>query len=253
MLTKFIRINFLHYVSMSPSLNLRTGLILTSVAVAGITIAIFAANASTPAASQSATAAVGGAVELGTEQFIADWEVNEKLANQKARTNPEIVKYTDGALFVDSEYYPAALVEDNTDRIYMQIIKSRTVVGDWQTSYTVTHSGHSEIVADLTGGEITNVRANPAPDETYVLSYTDESKQLIARALEDPNAQKLLSGNSWFVRHIHSTVDWGSICPFGSCHSILIDEKERNETVGIVINSDTNQVIQVSATPGWGK
>lgn len=237
----------------SPALNIKTVLILTSIAAVGIAIAIFAVTASTQIASQSATAEVGDLPEVGTEQFIAAWEANEKLANQIARTHPEITKYTDRALFVDSEFYPAALVEDKTDRLYMHIFKNRSVVGDWRTSYTVTVSGHYEIVADFTGLEITKVRVTPAPDQTYNISYTDENKQLIARVLEDPNAQKLLSSDNWFVRHIHSTVDWGSICPFGSCHSILIDEKERNETVGIVINSDTNQVIQVGATPGWGK
>lgn len=185
------------------------------------------------------------------EDFIARWEASEKVANQRADSHPEITEYTDGAIAVSSEFYPALATEGDADKLYMHIYKTRSVVGDWQNGYTVTYSGHVEIVADFAGDQITKVDVTRADDEVFTIAFTDERKEWISQILQDPAVQKLKEGKNWYVRHIHMTGMLGEDCPFGDCRYVIIEQNDKNESLDITFNSATGKVARVVPTAGW--
>lgn len=185
------------------------------------------------------------------DEFLAKWEANEKIANEKASIHPEITKFTEGALAVNSEFYPGLTQEDGTDRMLMHIYKERNVVGDWQSEYTVTYSGHAEIVADFADNQITKVEVTQAPDEIFTIGFTDERRSWISQILEDSAVQKLTEGRDWYVRHIHMTGELGEECPFGDCRYVIIEHKDKNESLDITFNSATGTVVRAVPTANW--
>lgn len=201
----------------------------------------------------SGTAMIQPSPVVGSKEFASAWESNEKIALMKVKSNPEIIEYTTGAIAVDQEFYPAALVEDNMDRAYVHVYKNRDVVGDWQTSYTIIYSGHYEIEADFVEGQITKVNVTHAPDEIFNITFSDEEKSWIEQSLQNTSVQKLLSDKNWYVRHIHTTATFGNECPYGDCRFINIDQNDKNESLDIKFNAATKKVVSVIPTSGWDK
>jgi hypothetical protein len=189
--------------------------------------------------------------QVGSKEFVAAWDASEKIAIERSKASPEIQKYTSGAIAVDRTFYPAALIEDNTDRMYITVFKAREVVGDWKTAYVVTYTGHVEITANFAGDRITKVSATQAPDENFTIAYSEEKKSLINLVLQDPTLQKLLDGKDWYVRHIHTTLGSSAECPNSECNSVIIDQADRQESVDVLVNLATGKILHVRSTPGW--
>jgi len=224
---------------------------IAGIAVVAVFVGIFTANGSSQQTSQSATAAISEEPKIGSDEFMHSWDAKEKIANEKAKVHPEILRYTQSALGFDTEFFPATAFGESTDKMNIHVFGKRTVTGDWKTSYIVTYSNNSEIAVDITAEKIEKVKVTPAQDETFNIAYSDEKKSIIEQALSDPSVQGLTADKSWYIRHIHSTVGLGGQCSFGSCNSIIIDQNTSQESLTILFDTKTNQVVQVKQTPGW--
>jgi hypothetical protein len=195
--------------------------------------------------------AIASKPQLGTNEFLDSWDANQEKFSAAALSHPEIKKYTEGSLGVVPSYLPPEITADKKEKIEVEVDQNRVVTGDWRTSYQVTLTDRYQITADIVDGQIVNVVATPRPDETYTISFTESQKLLLEFALQNENAQALLHDNNWYVRHIHTTVDWPNVCPFGQCSSIVIDRIDSNESLVVTVNTEKNEVVQVQATPGW--
>lgn len=130
------------------------------------------------------------------------------------------------------------------------LTRARSLTGDWETSYTVTHTGRSELEVTVVDGKISSIVENTINDEILVYNFTERQKGAIRIALADDEVDSLLQG-----REIEVGVrDFG--LSFDGCgeHCALVMiylREDRTKAITVYIDLFSKMTVSVWPSGQW--
>jgi hypothetical protein len=140
-------------------------------------------------------------------------EEKERRIRNIIWSDPRIVEYqrTVDNFGFDSDF---RMDEKFCDDAEMTILVSRErhVEGDWQTSYTTTYSGRSQLDVSMIDGEIASIVDTALEDVTLTYNYTDQQKKVIQTAMADQRIVSLFGDDGVEVTGVRDYGVWFSGC-----------------------------------------
>lgn len=152
------------------------------------------------------------------------------------------------------DFMPAEFSDSGLDEVTIHLVMAQQVKGDWQTGYSVTWSGISDVIMSYHKGILISKKIIPLPDHTVEYTYNDEDKSIIKAALEYRQVKELIANNDILVSNIHRSVgfyDPAINCPIGHCVSVSITKAGTREALAVAVNTDTMQAVQTLFADGW--
>ncbi|MCI0560113.1 MAG: hypothetical protein MN733_16610 [Nitrososphaera sp.] len=189
-------------------------------------------------------------VEVPDEPNPDAWQIatqeedaREAATIQLVLSDPRIDALTRDAFNYDTDFRSTK----NGDEVIVRIFKSENIEGDYQTGYTLTYTGVSEVRMIVKDGSIVSYEETPQQDYVNKIpAYSEDEQRLIELALADSRVESKLAEKEGVDKAIGigtgvTMEQFG--CPDMQCTFVFIYTEEGS--MRVIVNTKEMNVVQV--------
>ncbi|HKU50440.1 MAG TPA: hypothetical protein VJP79_10850 [Nitrososphaera sp.] len=196
-------------------------------------------------------------IEQALEEELLRIDAKEGTTFRKVMDDERVQEYVKGALQVSSDFVAAENRPDSDlDKLTLTVTGKEILQGSWETSYTSILTGMFVLDIETENGTIVSIEKKPLDDIRAIFSYTDEEKEFIGMALDDPVVQASLkekedAGIATAIAMRGGISNYAINCPPEHCVLITIREVNAHATLAIMLNTEEHSVVQLKEFNGW--
>lgn len=195
------------------------------------------------------------------DEYYDETDTREIKVYSLLAADPRLAKYRIGVYGHSEDVQPLRKEPSGAwiDEAIMHVIKEQIVEGSWETGYTLTYKGITDVKMEVRSGkEILSIIEIPRPDIIHQYSFNDQDKGIIRAALGNSTVvqelqEKRAGGYKTYVNEVayNGFFAGSTSCPPENCARVHFQVENTKQVMIVWLHSETGIVARMDLSQEW--